>query len=711
MAGRGKKGKYGVHLYESENRKSTEQSGGRGLLLFLVRSILVWFLAVAWQRGFLSVFPIPVNEKWMYGFLFLFALLGSLWALGRLRYRIISLLICAALAGGVFWRKQVLAAAMMNSVANAYLRVHQEGTASLQLYQEPVTAGWVLAFLLAFAMVPFVLLWSYVIAKNKGRVLAFVLILFPGVLAAVEGYFISIASCWLLFFAAGLYFAVCGGTSGKAAVKSSVSACLCLLILFLAGSAAVKPIESGKTSSRAYHSARKLVSENVVSKLADLADKSKEDKKEKDEDQKKQADQEKKDQEKKDQERQDEQNAKDEKKAEQEDTKKEDEARQSESDDLPSSSDFDGPSGEDGSLPAGADNLKSLAYFSPGDGNKITVTVKEKPKGTYYYPEVYGGSYDGDSWDPKPLGDEVYPQYSEYPKDLDRLISLCNSQKVSSIEDAARFIQQEFEKQAVYDYHPGPTPKDQDFAEYFLFENKKGFCVHFATTATLMYRIFGYQARYAQGFAIPASAFEKQADGTYIAQVTGEMGHAWCETYEDGWTIREHTLPYTGEVTTVVPPAQDSRQNPPLKRTLAEKTFTGILAVAAVLVVCSGILFLQSAGRRRKRYLKCRKYRKGRGILELNQYLYDIAVFLGMQSGDPSSAKTLQSMQELITEITAEDWTWIQQMVWQTLFGPQPPSKEEHERLFRLVLDTAEEIGRGQSRLGHFKYRYIKSLG
>lgn len=87
---------------------------------------------------------------------------------------------------------------------------------------------------------------------------------------------------------------------------------------------------------------------------------------------------------------------------------------------------------------------------------------------------------------------------------------------------------------------------------------------HFATTATLMYRIFGFQARYAQGFAVPASAFHEQPDGTYEAKVTGSMGHAWCETYQNGWTIREHTLPYHGEEAAEFSPAADDKQNSPV---------------------------------------------------------------------------------------------------------------------------------------------------
>ena len=62
----------------------------------------------------------------------------------------------------------------------------------------------------------------------------------------------------------------------------------------------------------------------------------------------------------------------------------------------------------------------------------------------------------------------------------------------------------------VYDTNPGKTPAKWDFAEYFLFENKKGFCVHFATTAALLYRMCGYQSIYVEGLVVPASAFKEK---------------------------------------------------------------------------------------------------------------------------------------------------------------------------------------------------------
>ena len=89
-------------------------------------------------------------------------------------------------------------------------------------------------------------------------------------------------------------------------------------------------------------------------------------------------------------------------------------------------------------------------------------------------------------------------------------------------------------------------------------ENHKGFCVHFATAATLMYRYCGYTARYVEGYVVPASAFHENEVGQYEAQITGEMGHAWCQVYDEEtgeWTDMEHTPPAPENVTGQPPAA------------------------------------------------------------------------------------------------------------------------------------------------------------
>ena len=191
----------------------------------------------------------------------------------------------------------------------------------------------------------------------------------------------------------------------------------------------------------------------------------------------------------------------------------------------------------------GMEDLRELGSFVPRKGVLFTVTQEEMPTDTIYVSEKYGKEYDGGSWSEGSATDPA-SVYLQYPSSLKQFRKLCNElQEADSFEEAERFVEETLKRQAVYDVNPGSTPSGEDFAEYFLFENHRGFCVHFATAATLMYRMLGIPARFAEGYAIPVSAFSQQENGQYVAEVEGSMGHAWCEVWQEdtGWKVEDHT--------------------------------------------------------------------------------------------------------------------------------------------------------------------------
>jgi len=98
-----------------------------------------------------------------------------------------------------------------------------------------------------------------------------------------------------------------------------------------------------------------------------------------------------------------------------------------------------------------------------------------------------------------------------------------------------------------------PVPKDQDFIDNFLFTEKKGYCVYFATAATVLSRMMGIPARYVEGFKMPES---KDSEGLY--KVTNKEAHAWCEVLVDPihdiWTTLEVTpAAVSNQVPEVIP--------------------------------------------------------------------------------------------------------------------------------------------------------------
>ncbi len=103
-----------------------------------------------------------------------------------------------------------------------------------------------------------------------------------------------------------------------------------------------------------------------------------------------------------------------------------------------------------------------------------------------------------------------------------------------------------------YSLSPGKTPNNRDFVNYFLFENKKGFCTHYATTGVILARMAGIPARYATGYVLVEQDFNKDTnngDGTYTINVQDNRRHAWVEVYISGfgWTPFEFTAGYSDQ--------------------------------------------------------------------------------------------------------------------------------------------------------------------
>lgn len=90
---------------------------------------------------------------------------------------------------------------------------------------------------------------------------------------------------------------------------------------------------------------------------------------------------------------------------------------------------------------------------------------------------------------------------------------------------------------AVYSRSAPAMPEGaEDFAIWFLENGDTGYCVHFATAATVLLRAAGVPARYVTGYAVEAVAGQK-------VTVTANKAHAWVEYLNDNniWTVLEVT--------------------------------------------------------------------------------------------------------------------------------------------------------------------------
>jgi len=95
-----------------------------------------------------------------------------------------------------------------------------------------------------------------------------------------------------------------------------------------------------------------------------------------------------------------------------------------------------------------------------------------------------------------------------------------------------------------YSLTPVMIPSDEDFALYFLETSRQGYCIHYATAATLMLRALGVPARFTSGFVAKIGP----GDVGKSIGVTDANAHAWVEVFfEDyGWLPFEVTPPTSG---------------------------------------------------------------------------------------------------------------------------------------------------------------------
>jgi len=137
----------------------------------------------------------------------------------------------------------------------------------------------------------------------------------------------------------------------------------------------------------------------------------------------------------------------------------------------------------------------------------------------------------------------VYQNYMTVPDALGTFRSTFGNLKFDSLSDCVDYINNYFSG-FEYTLSPGATPSGEDFVEWFLFEQRKGYCSYFATAATLMLREFGYPARYVEGYMFNTSGV---ADGNpnslHKYNVSDKAAHAWTEVYVDdfGWVVLEFT--------------------------------------------------------------------------------------------------------------------------------------------------------------------------
>ena len=173
-------------------------------------------------------------------------------------------------------------------------------------------------------------------------------------------------------------------------------------------------------------------------------------------------------------------------------------------------------------------------------------------------------AYEAEAYVPLVTLEELRAASNEYPEEIrDRYLQLPRStpervfqlardltQEQQTPYDKAKAIEA-YLRQYPYDLEVPAPPEDQDVADYFLFELKKGYCDYYATAMVVLARASGLPARFVSGYA-PGSY--DAANAEYVVRELN--AHSWAEIYfpDIGWIEFE---PTAAQPEIVLPPANE----------------------------------------------------------------------------------------------------------------------------------------------------------
>ena len=143
-------------------------------------------------------------------------------------------------------------------------------------------------------------------------------------------------------------------------------------------------------------------------------------------------------------------------------------------------------------------------------------------------------------------GSSASPVYLQLPEDM-QWITGFTGKIIAGLNDGmemARAIESFLRNNYTYSLVPSVPPPNINPVRYFLLEEKKGYCEHYATSMVLMLRSAGIPARVVSGYM----GGEYNRYGRYYI-VRQKDAHTWVEAFIDGTWVRFDPTPAveTGE--------------------------------------------------------------------------------------------------------------------------------------------------------------------
>ncbi|SFD00435.1 Transglutaminase-like superfamily protein [Bacillus sp. OV322] len=176
---------------------------------------------------------------------------------------------------------------------------------------------------------------------------------------------------------------------------------------------------------------------------------------------------------------------------------------------------------------------------------------------------------------------ELYTDELQLPDSLPekiRDLAISITKDKTNLYDKVKAIEDYFDgPEFTYDKQNIPYPSEnQDYAEQFLFETKRGYCDNFSTAMAVMVRSIGIEARWVKGYTEGTMV---QYKGKSQYKVTNDNAHSWVEVFfpGSGWVPFEPTKGFSTSASffdSAVLKTQNDKQvvTPQAKAKAAQKT-------------------------------------------------------------------------------------------------------------------------------------------
>lgn len=208
-------------------------------------------------------------------------------------------------------------------------------------------------------------------------------------------------------------------------------------------------------------------------------------------------------------------------------------------------------------------NYSSKTMFSPLMTIAVNIEGKEKfSLNKDYIMEVPEGIYSDETYNltvvqPPNYYDALNMGLNNTYEDLENIevylqvpMDKITQRTLDLIENITEGIEGDYEKAKAieafllnnytYKLDPSIIPRGEEFIDYFLFEERAGYCTYFATAMTIFLRVEGIPSRYVEGYIAHG---RRNGD---IYEVKQSNAHAWVEAYIEpvGWISFEPTPAY-----------------------------------------------------------------------------------------------------------------------------------------------------------------------